>query len=116
MAADAGIPLPGLKMTYEQAQKARAAQERKKALEQDEAIAEKAEEEFWPVFDDWMYLDRKFQDLDTEISKQIKLHPITQDDEPLPYGDLVDEFFDVYAAREAAYNTIQDIEMRRIRA
>ena len=116
VASDAGIALPGIKMTYQQTQKVREAQERKLEREQDEAIAEKAEEEFWPVFDDWLYLDRKFQELDKEISKQIKLHPVTADEEPLPYGNLVDEFFDMYAAREAAYNTIQDIEIRRIRA
>lgn len=108
VAADAGIPLPGVKPTYRQAQAISAAQKRKEEREHQEQITQAYEAEFWATLDDWLEIDRLFTELEQRIRAILK-------EGNQPNDDLMDAFFGTYAAKLNIEPELERLEIGRIK-
>lgn len=109
---DAGVPLPGLNMTYEQMQAFErttdSARQHRADLEHEQEVAQEIEEKYWEIYDEWLEIDRRFSDFETIISRAVQCG-IT------PPDVLVDEFNKLNMARRRITTVLDDIETRRVK-
>lgn len=105
---DADIPIPGVKLTYEQAQAIKIAKMRRAEFDEAQAMANEIERQYWETFDAWLEIDRRFTDFETIISRAVQCG-IT------PPDVLTDEFDKLYAARQVVNAALDDIESRRVK-
>lgn len=111
---DIGIPLPvrdryQKKLTVEQEQAIRTANKEKALIEAQQQADEQIEAQYWPVFDDWLAIDRQFTDSEAEICKILK-------GGSYPDDTLMDKFYDAFAAKLNIEPVLFDLESRRIHA